>query len=210
MSTPKTFENEFFDNYLSLGLGGMSKKDTESLVMYLIDKYGINGGVPLRSYPNQEVSAILKTPVNKIKQLRYESGLKYWGRVEDQAKARLLAALSGASFEIETKKICLIIEDSLAKNWLQGQLKNNNLIFDFSFNTEIIKVETKGLFAVLGQFFDAGLIDKFRQDYEAAQSLNDRDKMKETLSGIAKKFAESAASAAGTAVFAYFKSLLPI
>lgn len=206
----ETFESEFLDHYLAVGLGGLTKKDTDALVMYLIDKYGVTDGPPLRNLPNQEVSALLKTPVNKIKQLRYEAGLKFWGRIEDQAKARLLAALSNASFEIKTKKLCLIIEDSLAKNWLQGQLKNNNLIFDHSFNTEIIKIESNGLFIVLEQFFDKNLITKFKKDFEKAQTEENTEKLKKNISAISKKFAEGAAKAAGVGVVGYFKSLLPV
>ena len=157
----QTFESEFLENYLKVGLGGLSKKDTEALVMYLLDKYGLDDEFPLSSASNQEVSALLKTPVNKVKQLRYEAGLKYSGSIEDQAKARLLVALSCASFELQTNKICLIIEDILAKNWLQGQLKLNNKIFDHSFNSEIIKVESDAFFLVLGQLFDSRLILKF-------------------------------------------------
>lgn len=211
MSAEKeTFESEFLKYYLAVGLGGLAKKDTDALVMYLIDKYGVACGPALRNLPNQEVSALLKTPVNKIKQLRYESGLKYWGEIEDQAKARLLVALSSSSFEIETRKICLIIEDSLAKNWLQGQLKSNNLIFDHSFNTEIVKVESEGLFTVLEQFFDTKLITKFKKDFEKVQKENDRERLKQHFSEITKGFAEGAAQAAGVGVVGYFKSLLPI
>ncbi len=205
----KTFESEFLEHYLAVGLGGLTKKDTDALVMYLIDKYGVTDGPSLRNLPNQEVSALLKTPVNKIKQLRYEAGLKFWGRIEDQAKARLLAALSSSSFEIQTKKLCLIIEDSLAKNWLQGQLKNNNLIFDHSFNTEIIKVESDGLFVVLEQFFDKKLIAKFKEDFDKAQTEENSEKLKKNISAISKKFAEGAAKAAGIGVVGYFKNLLP-
>ena len=44
-------------------------------------------------------------------------------RVEDEARGRLLAALALATLEPQDGKICLIIEDSLARNWLQGREK---------------------------------------------------------------------------------------
>jgi hypothetical protein len=118
-----TFESEFLDNYLKFGLGSMPKADVDALVMSLLDKYGLNGSGPLASLGNQTTSERLKTPVSKIKKLRYEAALKFGGRVEDQARGRLLAALANATLEPDGTKICLIIEDSLAKNWLQGQLK---------------------------------------------------------------------------------------
>ena len=52
--------------------------------------------------------------LNSIKKLRYEAALKFGGKVEDQAKGRLLAALHLATLEPQGEKICLIIEDVLA------------------------------------------------------------------------------------------------
>jgi len=200
----ENFKTEFLKHYLSVGIGALSKKDTDALVMYLLDKYGHDGPVPLYKYPNQEVSALLKVPTTKIKQLRYEAGLKYGGRVEDQAKAKLLTALSRAVLEIESRKVCLVIEDALAKNWLQGQLKNNGLIFDHSFNTEIIKVDPKGLFSVLGQFFDSEQTEKFRLAFEKLEKEKKDDQLRAGFVKIATAFAAEAAKKVGGAVLAHY------
>ena len=101
----------------------MSKSDIDALVMHLLDTYGVNSSGPLATLSNQTVSERLKTPASKVKKMRYDAALKFGGRIEDQAMGRLLAALSKASLEPEGEKVLLIIEDSLAKNWLQGQLK---------------------------------------------------------------------------------------
>jgi len=201
-SSGDSFKEEFLKHYLSVGIGALGKKDIDALVMHLLDKYGLD--TPLHKYPNQEVSALLRAPAAKIKQLRYEAGLKYGGRVEDQAKARLLMALSQAVLEIESKKICLIIEDALAKNWLQGQLKNNGLIFDYSFNTEIIKVDPKGLFSVLGQFFDAGDTEAFKLAFEQIAKDKKDDELRAAFIKIAKDFAIESAKKVGGAVLASF------
>lgn len=200
----ENFKSEFLKHYLSVGIGALSKKDTDALVMHLLDKYGHDGSMPLYKYPNQEVSALLKAPAAKIKQLRYEAGLKYGGRVEDQAMARLLTALSRAVLEIESKKICLVIEDALAKNWLQGQLKNYGLIFDHSFNTEIVKVESKGLFAVLGKLFDPEQTEKFRLAFEKLEKEKKDDQLRAGFVKIAAAFAAEAAKKAGGIVLAGF------
>ena len=156
------FEKEFLENYLKFGLGSMPKSDVDALVMHLLDMHGLNGSAPLAIYGNQTVSERLKTPVTKIKKLRYDAALKFGGKIEDQAMGRLLAALSKASLEPDGEKVCLIIEDALAKNWLQGQLKINQHIFDHSFNTEIIKVSSSGLFQVLESVFDKDELEKFK------------------------------------------------
>lgn len=200
------FEKEFLKNYLKLGLGSMPKSDIDALVMHLLEMNGLDGSGPLAIYSNQTVSERLKAPVSKIKKLRYDAALKFGGRIEDQAMGRLLAALSKASIEPGDEKICLIIEDSLAKNWLQGQLKINQHIFDHSFNTEIIKVSALGLFQVLESVFDKEELDKFKTGYEAAKKKKTTEARIKAFKGVAKKFAEGAAKAAGQGVVSVLKA----
>lgn len=98
----------------------------------------------------------------------------------------------------------MIIEDSLAKNWLQGQLKTHQLIYDHSFNTEIIKVSVVGLFQVLESVFNAEA-DKFKSGYAAAKSKKTSAERIAAFKGVAIKFAELA-KAAGAGVVAVLKA----
>jgi len=200
------FEKEFLENYLKFGLSSMPKSDIDALVMHLLDRYGENGSGPLANHSNQAVSERLKTPVNKIKKLRYDAALKFGESIEDQAMGRLLAALGKATLEPDGERICLIIEDSLAKNWLQGQLKNNQIIFDYSFNTEIVKVSTAGLFQVLNSIFDKPELDKFKAGYEKIKDETDAEARTKAFKDIVKKFAEGAAKAAGGGVVTVLKA----
>jgi hypothetical protein len=202
------FEEAFLETYLKFGLGSLPKSDIDALVMHLLDQYGLDGSPPMAGFSNQIVSERLRTPVTKIKKLRYDAALKFGGRIEDQAMGRLLAALSKASLEAEGKRICLIIEDSLAKNWLQGQLKIHQQIFDHSFNTEIIKVDAAGLFQVLEACFDKAVLTEFKAGYESAKSKKNQDEMKKVFTSVAKKFAEGAAKAAGVGVVSVLKAHL--
>ncbi len=202
------FEKVFLENYLKFGLGSMPKSDIDALVMHLLDVYGINGSGPMATLSNQTVSERLKTPVTKIKKLRYDAALKFGGRIEDQAMGRLLAALSKASLEPDGEKICLIIEDSLAKNWLQGQLKIHQYIFDYSFNTEIVKVSSAGLFQVLETVFDKDELEKFKKGYERARSKKKAEDRVKAFKSVALKFAEEAAKAAGAGVVTVLKAHL--
>jgi hypothetical protein len=202
------FESEFLSHYLQFGLGAMPKTHIDALVMHLLDKHGVNGSGPLANLSNQTVSERLKTPVAKIKKLRYEAALKFGGRVEDQAQARLLAALANATLEPDGKSIRLIIEDALAKNWLQGQLKLHQHLFDHALNSEIVKVPADGLFEVLDSFFDAKQIAAFKAAYKEAKQEANADKRKEFFKAAARKFAEGAAKSAGGAVLAFAKTQL--
>jgi alpha-D-ribose 1-methylphosphonate 5-triphosphate synthase subunit PhnH len=173
--------------------------------MSLIDRYGHEGSVPLASLSNQGVSERLRTPVAKVKKLRYEAALKFGCNVEEQAKGRLLAALAAATLEPQDEKICLVIEDLLARNWLQGQLKLHQQIFDVSFNTEIVKVSSKGLFLVLETLFDKSLLSSFKQGYEHARKAKDAATFAQLFKKLAMSFAEGAANAAGSGVIAIMK-----
>lgn len=184
----------------------MPKADVDALVMHLLDIYGLNGSPPLATYSKQTVSERLKTPVSKVKKLQYDAALKFGGRIEDQARGRLLAALSKASLESDGEKVLLIIEDTLAKNWLQGQLKVHQHIFDYSFNTEIVKVSATGLFQVLETVFDTKEVERFKAGYEVAKKKKTTDAQVAAFKGATMKFAEGAAKAAGAGVVAALKA----
>jgi hypothetical protein len=204
MSTDKSnlFAKEFLDAYLKLGLGSMTKSDMDALVMWLLDRHGLNGSGPLSVLSNQTISERLRTPVAKVKKLRYEAALKFgvFTSVEDLAKTRLLHSLSTATFEPDKDKICLIIEDALVKHWLQGQLKINGQIFDHPFNTEIVRVSSDAFFNVLSSIFDKKSVDTLRTNFAAAKKLTDEKKRAEKLSKLAADFVSSAAKAAGKSV----------
>lgn len=201
-----TFEKDFLDNYLKFGLGSMPKSDIDALVMHLLDIYGLDGSGPLSHYGNQTVSERIKSPVNKVKKLRYDAALKFGGRIEDQAMGKLLASLSKATLEADGQKICLIIEDSLAKNWLQGQLKIYQQIFDHSFNSEIVKVSASGLFQVLQAVFDKKELDEFFAGYEQAKKKANAEDKRKLFKTVAMKFAEGAAKKAGAGVVTVLKA----
>jgi hypothetical protein len=188
----------------------MPKADIDALVMHLLDQHGLNGSGPLSIRSNQTVSELIKTPVTKVKKLRYDAALKFGDRIEDQAMGRLLAALSRASIETEGDKICLIIEDSLAKNWLQGKLKTHQHIFDHSFNTEIVKVNALGLFQVLRDVFDKDELDIFNENYKKTKEKTNFEERKKFFTKIVKQFAEGAAKQAGSGVVAVLKANLGI
>ena len=132
--------------------------------------------------------------------------LKFGGRIEDQAMGRLLAALSKASLEPDGDIVLLIIEDALAKNWLQGQLKINQQIFDHSFNTEIIKVSIAGLFDVLNSVFDPQEIEKFKVSIDTAQQKKTHEARIKAFKKASLSFAEDAAKAAGGEVLKVLKA----
>jgi hypothetical protein len=201
MSAPlKTdFKKEFLEHYLHNGLGSMPKADIDALVMHLIDTQGTHRDCePLQGKSNQEVSELLKTPVSKIKKLRYEAALKYGEDAGKRAKALFLVAIACACFEESEGKICIIIESQLVKNWLQGQLKKEGVFYDNSFNSEVIRIKPKELFGVLNQLFgeEPGDVKELEKQFN-------KKNLKNNLFYYAKRVAEAAG------VFGIFMSYFP-
>ncbi|MDP2806017.1 MAG: hypothetical protein Q8O24_08775 [Gallionellaceae bacterium] len=189
----ENFKKDFLASYLSGGMGSLSKRDIDALVMHLLDEQGLDDGVPLRNLSNQQVSVKLRVPATRIKTLRYEATLKYISDNESIAKWRFLEVLAKSKFDSEKDKIGFIIEDAFTKNWLQGILKSDGLVFDNSFNTEVVKVDSDGLFAVLKALYDDKSVTTLKK------RIDDTKAKKEKLSfaEIKKEFLKGAASALG-------------
>ena len=180
-----SFEKEFLDNYLRFGLGSMTKTDIDALVMHLLDKYGEPGGSPLKRLSNQAVSEQLKTPVNKVKSLRYAASLKFSESIEEEASHRFACCLLTANFSAEIGTIKFLVEDQLAKSWFQGKLKQAGLYHDSPFNTEAIRVNTDKFLQVLRVLYPQNSLDQFEKELydelEAKESSLDNRKMKRIL-----------------------------
>lgn len=192
----ETFKKAFLESYLAGGMGALSKRDIDSLVMYLLDEQGLDDGIPLRQLSNQEVSVKLRAPVSRIKTLRYEATLKYLKDNESFAKWRFLEVLAKSKFDVEKDKIGFIIEDAFTKNWLQGTLKSNGLVFDSSFNSEIVKIDSEGLLDLLKVLFDEKSVSTLKKRIEDTKAK----KEKLTFSEIKKEFLKGAAAGLGEKV----------
>jgi hypothetical protein len=189
------FKTGFLACYLSGGMGALSKRDIDALVMHLLDEQGLDDGVPLKNLSNQQVSVKLRIPATRIKALRYEAMLKYVSDNESLAKWRFLEVLAKAKFDAEKDKIGFIIEDTFTRNWLQGILKGEGLVFDSSFNTEIVKVDSEGFFAVLKVLYDGKSVATLKARLDGIKA----DKENMTFAEIKKEFLKGAASALGGA-----------
>ncbi|MBE0681287.1 MAG: hypothetical protein IH589_05185 [Anaerolineales bacterium] len=152
------------DEYLSDGLGAKNKREIDILIMNLLMKYG-----DLAAKSNQELSILLQATESKVKSLRYEARLKYPPDA-DYVKREFFYILSKAQYAIETGKIVFAIEDSYIRHALQGQLKAKGMFADTSFNTELIKIDTKFLEAVLGELYNKGIAKDFHDGFKAMES----------------------------------------
>jgi hypothetical protein len=114
------FTKLFLEKYLAAGMGAMTKRDIDALVMHLLDEYGGADISELKTLSNQQVSVKLRTPVSRVKALRYEATLKYKEHTNQYAQWKFLEVLARAQFDAEKQKVAFIVEDSFTRHWLQG------------------------------------------------------------------------------------------
>jgi hypothetical protein len=200
----ESFKSDFLKAYLAGGMASLSKRDIDALVMHLLDQQGVDDDAPLRSLSNQQVSVKLRTPVARIRALRYEATLKYVESNEAFAKWKFLEILAQSRFDAEKDKIGFVIEDTFTRNWIQGVLKAEGLVFDNSFNSEIVKVDSSGLITVLATLYDpeSVVVLKNRVDEikDKAGKLTFVEAKKEFLKGAANGLGKATSSVATRAL----------
>ncbi len=205
-SPPKdNFAREFLRHYLKNGIGSMPKSDIDALVMHLLDQYVDEQGRPLGRVSNQIASERLRAPLAKIKRLRYEGCLKFSGNPENEGRDRFLRQIAKAGLEFDGDssatplKVVFVIEDTLAKNWIQGKIKDNGSIYDGSFNSEIIKIDQKVFFSLLRALFPTNEVESFEKKFLAVQKKAKREEIVTGFKTLVSSFVNGVVSAAGTA-----------
>ncbi len=156
---PKSFVNEFLQEYLSDGIGAKTKREIDILVMNLLMNYA-----GLAGKSNQELSILLQAPEAKIKSLRYEARLKYPPDA-DYIKREFLYILYHAQFDITKGKIVFVMEDNFLRHAIQGQLKSRGMFADTSFNTEIIRIDKDSLESVIGELYGKEIAEAFHDGF---------------------------------------------
>lgn len=157
------FVKGFLEEYLADGMGVMSKREIDILVMNLLMNHA-----GLANKSNHELSLLLQTPESRIKSLRYEARLKYPPR-DDYIKVEFLCLLARSQFELDKKdetdiskmKIMFVLEDDYLRHAIQGYLKERGMFADTSFNTEIVKIECGSLVTVIRELYGEKVAEEF-------------------------------------------------
>ncbi len=154
------FVSTFLDHYLSNGFGSFNKKDIDILVMDLLIRYG-----ELDGKSNQELSILLKTPVTRIKGLRYEARLKYPPE-ENYVNVEFMNIISKSIFDFENNKVTFSIEDDYIRHAITGKLKEGGMFADSSFNRELVRIDQKSLEAVMSALYGPEVAGDFKSGFD--------------------------------------------
>lgn len=197
------FKEEFLDHYSRFGLGSMPKADIDALVMHLLEKYGYGDSISFGEAPNQELSERFRTPVSKVKLLRYQAALKFaGGNLDELARKKVVASLKRATYKADKKEIWFSVEDLLAKSWIQGRLKERGEIYDGRFNSEILIVRRKALAHLLKELFSTDDLIQFQIDLAKIESDENLSVVKDKIQSLCEKVLTSVATTVAKVVTA--------
>jgi hypothetical protein len=139
VSDKSGFCDKFLQAYISPCFGSLSKKEIDLLVFRLLIK---TGAIDL-SNDQQSISRQLSIPISKVKSMIYDIHLRdencdaVWFRQE------ALKALQHTRFCSIGRKIeiQLCIENPLLRKELEATIKELNGFADYSFNSEILRID---------------------------------------------------------------------
>jgi hypothetical protein len=190
------FGKEFLEIYLERGIGSLSKRDIDVLVLKLLEKHA-----NLELTSNHELSLALRLTETRVRSLRYEANLKYPPSDQNFLKRRLLFILAKAEYEADAHRIVFVVEDSFIRKSLQAHLKKKGGFADSSFNSELVRVSPSQLAPVLQSLFGKPIANDF---CKAMDAKIEKDK----FANARNNFVLGAAKALGGGAVQVVKGLL--
>lgn len=134
--TNKSSVADAIKEYLNRGFGSMTKNDFEVWIFHQL----LCG--ELKGKTNREISISLRIPDTKVKRLRYEADLKWGSPGDDSAYHDALVKVIEKAILVKNRtQILLVIEDTALLKYLDAKMKNANVAWDKSFNTENIYID---------------------------------------------------------------------
>jgi aminopeptidase N len=210
VSNFEEFVTTFLENYLENGMGTMSKREIDILVMHLLTKYSYLG-----EKSNYDLSILLQLTESRIKSLRYEAKLKYPPDEEKYVEKEFLAVLARSQFDTEKKKIVFVVEDSYLRHAIQGRLKAKGMFADSSFNSELVKIDVASLEAIIREMYGDDVADKYKRALDTLLEKEKKEEQELSFKKLKSDFITSAVKglggafggASGTAFLTYLKTL---
>jgi hypothetical protein len=199
------FAEKFLDAYLSPCFGSLSKKEIDLLVFgLLMESKEIDISKGLHS-----VSRQLRIPITKVKTLLYEKQLRDKGCDDEWFRKEIAEALKRTRFHIDGKKqeILLCIENPMLRKELESTIKLLNSFADYSFNSEILRLDFEVYPLLLAKIMSDKVEQKKLEDALKValnkakdDPISQQELYREFLKGVAKKTGEEVADLSFTAL----------
>lgn len=158
------FLEEFMDEYLLRGLGGMQKRDVEILFIHLLLQDRMFG----EEVDYYKMSHALGISETKVKRLVYDSQLRYQSYTEEMAKEDFVSLLQTGSFFVDkSKRINFMIREPMLRQYFEEWISRFSGLVDSSFNANCVKVSFDDLSEViLGLTKDENALDLIKRNLD--------------------------------------------
>lgn len=179
---------------LRRGLGSLTKKDAEILILHLFLKHTDAWRKPLH-----ELSLLLRMPEARLANHMYEMRLKYPSDNESYVRDVLSAIFARVKFrsyeEKGTQLIEFSVEDKFVRQRILADLREIGKFGDGSFNKEIMKIELDALVKVFERYL--GKPDMLAMGTILSEAGKTKPLAKSVFSGLFREFLKGAAGRAG-------------
>jgi len=195
------FMNDFLSLYLRGGLGSMSKKDTDSLIVWLIAKdgsYDSNG--ELDTY---RLSLALKVPHKRIQELLFNARLKFEETHGDQdVLSEIAKSLLHSKFiKVNQDEIKITITDDFTRQALEHEIRSRKGMFERYLNRENISIDIETLSQIMSKLCDDVQWDYLQKHFTKTPTTTDKNSFfKKLLQDCIQTFAMEASKEAGKSV----------
>lgn len=168
----KEIVNEFWCYYMQNGFGTKSKSDIDTKVYDLLCKFKIVNDLK----PAMLIGRELETSESSIK--KYKRDRFYKHLIDDSAlKEQIIQIMMSNNTNVKQDEIVFTIHNSSAKWYLEAILKDANVNYDYSFNTDNISMKLNVFMFVYG--FIGGDINKLLDDIEKNKEVQNSPNKKD-------------------------------
>ena len=148
------FLQELWTKISEYSLLNASKNDIGDYLIYLLNKYcEFNGNERFfDTLPNATLERVLKINASKIKTSKRNIAVKYLSNIEYNTLFNdFLKKIADKNYKISTEgdKLVFIIDNPAMRDYLEARLKELNDTFDYTLNSEKVKVSIKSFFKML-------------------------------------------------------------
>ncbi|EIL98261.1 hypothetical protein [Rhodanobacter thiooxydans] len=185
------------DESLKRGLGSLTKKDAEILILHLFLTHTDAWQKPLH-----ELSLLLRMPVARLANHMYEMRLKYPGDNRSYVRDVLSALFARVKFRSYEEKGAQIVEfsveDKFVRQRILADLRDIGKFGDGSFNKEILKIELDALVKVFERYLDRADMLAMNTVLSAAGKRGAKTSLTTSIfSDLFREFLKGAAGRAG-------------
>jgi hypothetical protein len=186
---PQKVLSRFLELYLERGIGSLSKRDADILLLHLL----LEDGAFEKGGESYEISRTFKISETKARNLLQEVQLKYGQYSEEEAQKKMIELLEKSRFELEKKdnqlqKIIFIVRDPFLKQYFEEWVSRVGGFSDTSFNKDLIKISPDVFASILTLLYGEDGMKSLK--IKLPESVDPALKKENTVQGFFKRFIE--------------------